>query len=474
MVNKAADIGVRWVQPVLEFKQESLGNIDSCAVSSKGLMLQNVVRFDVDNSVVLKNIRKRIALGVIVQGICHSRSHQLTTWNVFNEDYLEVRGSINTCVRNINTQFQTKDPHGMVNALFEVKAHTYFACKYPTFVAKRGFAIVRKLSITFDAMSFEAFQKSAAPKLLELSEGEMMQTRSMKVAMEELLRPRRESIQSVAISEGVEFGRDDDVEEMEVYEKFDVHDRETEVPLTPTPSSLKSPDMQNLSDAKRRKLDWDMLSGEKLKSALEQGGKSVVGTAGQGQSLGKAPLFPSMINLPKSRVDEVLKEKKLLQEELAPVGADVRNQVIEMANTAQEFQMWADGLKEAMEKQFHEVEYKISHLIADNNFLMNRLTPLIKLEEATLDDLVSFSVDSSSRFVLDFWFWSETTVTGFLVLVRDSCNWLVSGSKLISSSGSGLFRSEVCILALNNSKKASLVLYTSSSGPGLGLVSGSE
>ncbi|MCO5607270.1 hypothetical protein L7F22_061463 [Adiantum nelumboides] len=38
-----------------------------------------------------------------------------------------------------------------------------------------------------------------------------------------------------------------------------------------------------------------------------------------------------------------------------------------------------------MEKQFHEVEDKISHLIAKNNFLKNRLTPLIELEKVTLD-----------------------------------------------------------------------------------------
>ncbi|MCO5573938.1 hypothetical protein L7F22_027716 [Adiantum nelumboides] len=86
-----------------------------------------------------------------------------------------------------------------------------------------------------------------------------------------------------------------------------------------------------------------------------------------------------------SRVDEVLKEKKLLQKELARVCADVRNRIVEMADTTQEFQIWVDGLKEATKKQFHEVEDKISHLIADNNFLINRLIPLIELEKAKLD-----------------------------------------------------------------------------------------
>ncbi|MCO5602425.1 hypothetical protein L7F22_056557 [Adiantum nelumboides] len=72
------------------------------------------------------------------------------------------------------------------------------------------------------------FKKYAAPKQLELSEEEMMQTHSMKVAMAELLRPWRESIQSVEESEGAESGGDDAVEEMEVDEKFDMRDRETE------------------------------------------------------------------------------------------------------------------------------------------------------------------------------------------------------------------------------------------------------
>ncbi|MCO5586817.1 hypothetical protein L7F22_040761 [Adiantum nelumboides] len=482
MVNKAAKIGVKWAQPVLQFEQDSLGNTDSHTVSSRGLMLPNVVGFDVDKSVVLKKIWSGIAVGGIVQGICHKGSHQLTTRNGFNGDSLEVRGPINTCVR--------------------------------------------------------------VPKQLELSEEEMTQKHSMKVAIAELLRPCRESIQRVEESEGVESGGDDAVEEMEVDEKFDVHDQETEgecimpdkdvspklvaevfkvahnplhkvkkvtdgvmraefgqpegsrayymvwncgklrsahlfwyldrvcllaktaymskeafapiyyaecgqkvhcapfifdrlqlskprdkrrspsvtkvapylhaifshvlqVSLTSTPSSfVKSPDVQNLSDVKRRKLDWDMLSGDKLKSALGQGSKSVVGTNGQGQSSGKTLVFPSMTDLPKidtksrtitlfprkasegageqtlltqaiktspsvksasakeamiltletqkaegeridslerevaqlqSRVDEVLKEKKLLQEELARVGVDVRNQIAEMADIAQEF-----------------------------------------------------------------------------------------------------------------------------------------
>ncbi|MCO5569073.1 hypothetical protein L7F22_022780 [Adiantum nelumboides] len=50
-----------------------------------------------------------------------------------------------------------------------------------------------------------------------------------------------------------------------------------------------------------------------------------------------------------------------------------------------EFQLWADGLRVAIENQIQEVEDKIAHLIADNNFLTNQLKPLVDLEKDTLD-----------------------------------------------------------------------------------------
>ncbi|MCO5556383.1 hypothetical protein L7F22_009931 [Adiantum nelumboides] len=346
----------------------------------------------------------------------------------------------------------------------------------------------------------------------------MMQNRSMKVAMTELLRPCRESIQSVEESEGTESGGDNAVEEMKVDEKFDVHDRDTElchlrvnagyimeemdispklvaevfkvahnplhkgkkvtnavkkfefgqpkgsrayymvqncgklrsahlfwyldkvclltktaymskeafapiyhakrgqkgdwasfifdrllqlseardkrrppsvtkvapylqaifshvlqVPLTPTPKIfVKSLEVQSLSDAKRRKFDWDLSSGDKLKSVLGQGSKSAVGTDEKGQSSGKEAMILTLetqkaegeridslereLGQLQSRVDEVLKEKSILQEELAQLSANMRNQISEMARTTQEFQIWADGL-----------------------------TPLVDLERPTLD-----------------------------------------------------------------------------------------
>ncbi|KAI5073092.1 hypothetical protein GOP47_0011105 [Adiantum capillus-veneris] len=164
MVNKAEEIGVKWVQPVLEFKEDSLGNTDSHTVFSSGFMLQNVVGFGFDKSVVLEKICSGIALGGIVKGLCHQGSHQFTTRNVFKGDSLEVSGPISTRVRGINTHFQNKDHHGVVNAQFEVTGHTHFACKYPAFVVKRSFTTVREFPITFDAMSFESFRKSTVPK----------------------------------------------------------------------------------------------------------------------------------------------------------------------------------------------------------------------------------------------------------------------------------------------------------------------
>ncbi|MCO5572683.1 hypothetical protein L7F22_026441 [Adiantum nelumboides] len=51
----------------------------------------------------------------------------------------------------------------------------------------------------------------------------------MKVAMVELSRPHRESIQSVEESEETKSSGDNAMEEMEVDEKFDVHDHDTEM-----------------------------------------------------------------------------------------------------------------------------------------------------------------------------------------------------------------------------------------------------
>ncbi|MCO5610796.1 hypothetical protein L7F22_065037 [Adiantum nelumboides] len=182
---------------------------------------------------------------------------------------------------------------------------------------------------------------------------------------------------------------------------------------------MKSPDVQNLSDVKHWKLDWDMLSGDKLKPALGQGSKSIIGTDGQGHSSGKAPLFPSMTDLPKvdtkSRIITLFPCK-------ASEGVGEQTPLTHAIKTSpffkSEFQIWANGLKEAIEMQFHEVEDKILHLIVDNNFLMNRLTPWIELEKATLDGqgvtrvLISDAdVDVLKKEVFDYTkeLWSQAT-----------------------------------------------------------------
>ncbi|MCO5550236.1 hypothetical protein L7F22_003719 [Adiantum nelumboides] len=63
-----------------------------------------------------------------------------------------------------------------------------------------------------DAMVFDALKKPAGAWHQDFTSEAMMQTRSMKVAMAELLRPRRDSKQSVEESEGVESGDEDAME----------------------------------------------------------------------------------------------------------------------------------------------------------------------------------------------------------------------------------------------------------------------
>ncbi|MCO5600205.1 hypothetical protein L7F22_054314 [Adiantum nelumboides] len=62
-----------------------------------------------------------------------------------------------------------------------------------------------------------------------------------------------------------------------------------QVPLTPPPPSfVKSPNVQGFSDAKRRKLDWEIPSGDKSKSAMGQGIEfAAAGTDEKVQSAGK-------------------------------------------------------------------------------------------------------------------------------------------------------------------------------------------
>ncbi|KAI5070339.1 hypothetical protein GOP47_0014682 [Adiantum capillus-veneris] len=73
-------------------------------------------------------------------------------------------------------------------------------------------------------MSFDSLRKPADAKQQELSGEEMPQTCSMKMAMVEILCLRRESMQTVEESETAESGGEVDLEEMEVGEKFGVHD----------------------------------------------------------------------------------------------------------------------------------------------------------------------------------------------------------------------------------------------------------
>ncbi|MCO5574239.1 hypothetical protein L7F22_028021 [Adiantum nelumboides] len=202
-----------------------------------------------------------------------------------------------------------------------------------------------------------------------------------------------------------------------------------QVPLTPPlPSFVKSPDVQSISEAKRRKLDWETPFGDKSKATMGQGikperlrGADSGYTGYQDHTFSQTPsaklqgvfslqdAVQSLSDLNRficnqdamvltletqkaegeridslerevshlqSRVDEVLKEKTALQEELAQISADMRNRMADMVGTVQEIQL---------------------------------LTPLVDLEKATLDGQgvtgVSFAdadVDTLKKEVFDY------------------------------------------------------------------------
>ncbi|MCO5567284.1 hypothetical protein L7F22_020974 [Adiantum nelumboides] len=93
--------------------------------------------------------------------------------------------------------------------------HNIFACKRPVFIAKNSFDLEHQFTTIVEAMSLDSLRKLAIAKQQEISGDEMMQMRSMKMEMAELLRPCRESMQSVEESEGAESKGEDAIEEME-------------------------------------------------------------------------------------------------------------------------------------------------------------------------------------------------------------------------------------------------------------------
>lgn len=71
-------------------------------------------------------------------------------------------------------------------------------------------------------------------------------------------------------------------------------------------------------------------------------------------------------------------EGKIWQENMARSEVDNQKRYAELLGATQDFGEWADGLKLATEKQFHEMEDRMVQLISDNSFLMNRITPVGK------------------------------------------------------------------------------------------------
>lgn len=59
------------------------------------------------------------------------------------------------------------------------------------------------------------------------------------------------------------------------------------------------------------------------------------------------------------KVKQVMSERKALQEEVAHSKAKMHNCYEDLLTATHDFGSWADGLKLAIENQFHEVEDKL-------------------------------------------------------------------------------------------------------------------
>ena len=70
---------------------------------------------------------------------------------------------------------------------------------------------------------------------------------------------------------------------------------------------------------------------------------------------------------------------------MSEVSLQLNDRMEDVLQSAIEFGSWADGLKLSIDAQFKSFEEQMVQLISDNNFLMNRLTPLINMEKAALE-----------------------------------------------------------------------------------------
>ncbi|MCO5548972.1 hypothetical protein L7F22_002436 [Adiantum nelumboides] len=220
----------------------------------------------------------------------------------------------------------------------------------------------RQFTASENAMFFDALRKPTGARQQEFASAAMTQTRSMKVAMAELVRPRRDSMHNVEESEGAEWGGEDAVEELEVDENFDVHDKDTEVWL------------RRVGLYDYACLPWALW--EKNEFAEQQ---LCHLRENAGYIMEEKDVSPKL-------VAEVFKEAMILTLETQKAGGEridsLEREVHHLQSKVEEVLNEKEALQEELTR---EVEDKIAHLILDNNVLMNRLTPLVDLERAALD-----------------------------------------------------------------------------------------
>ncbi|MCO5600240.1 hypothetical protein L7F22_054350 [Adiantum nelumboides] len=85
------------------------------------------------------------------------------------------------------------------------------------------------------------------------------------------------------------------------------------------------------------------------------------------------------------QLDMVKKDKVELEQRLAVADGKLQERMEDVLQSALEFGGWADGLKMSVDEQFTLFGERMAQLISDNNFLMNRLTPLMEMEKAALE-----------------------------------------------------------------------------------------
>ncbi|MCO5578872.1 hypothetical protein L7F22_032719 [Adiantum nelumboides] len=163
-------------------------------------------------------------------------------------------------------------------ALFEVMDHNTFAWKRSMFLAKSNSYLEHQFTISEEAMFFDSLRKHL---------------HKLKKVTNVVMRFEFDQLEG---SRAYYMGRN-------CGKLHSVHlwylDKVTLTP--PPPSFVKSPDMYGLSDAKRKKLEWETPFGDKSKAI--------------------------------SKVDEMLKEKIALQVELARINADMQNWIADVAGT---------------------------------------------------------------------------------------------------------------------------------------------